>query len=106
MFDVQVIEKKIVYEEMTKEREEGTMSRRFITAALSITCLTMMSLLAQPQQRVYQRPSPSTRPAILRLDSPANLFCNRVEACNPEKPTTNSVSRRNIELVCARFTSN
>jgi len=103
MFDVQVIEKKIVYEEMTNEREEGTMSRRFITAALSIMCLTMMSLLAQAQQRVYQRPSPSTRPAILRLETRANLFRNSVEAWNQENATTTYGSSENINVLARDF---
>lgn len=56
------------------------MSKRFITAPLSIVCLTMISLLVQAQQRVYQGSSQSTRQAILRLENRANLFRNGVQA--------------------------
>ncbi len=60
------------------------MSKRFITAALSIACLTMISLLAQAQQRIYQGPNQSTRQAILRLENRANLFRNSVQAWSQE----------------------
>src|SRR5258706_13279538 len=88
---------------MTNEREEGTMSRRFITAALSIMCLTMMSLLAQAQQRVYQRPSPSTRPAILRLETRANLFRNSVEAWKQENGNTTFGRSAKINVLARDF---
>ncbi len=63
------------------------MSRRFFAAALSIMCLTMISLLAQAQQRVYQGPSQSTLQAILRLENRANLFRNSVQAWSQENAT-------------------
>src|SRR6266478_8666955 len=66
------------------ERRKETMSRRFFAAASSIMCLTMISLLAQAQQRVYQGPSQSTRQAILRLENRANLFRNSVQAWSQE----------------------
>src|SRR5258708_40121556 len=87
----------------TNEREEGTMSRRFITAALSIMCLTIMSLLAPAQQRVYQPPSPSTRPAILRLETRANLFRHSVEAWNQENATTTYGSSANTTVLARDF---
>ncbi|HXI61956.1 MAG TPA: hypothetical protein VNF70_04570, partial [Pyrinomonadaceae bacterium] len=58
------------------------MSRRFITAALSIMCLTMISLLAQAQRRVYQAPNQVTRQTILRLENRANFFRNSIPAAS------------------------
>src|SRR5258706_14872924 len=62
------------------ERRKETMRKRLIAAASSIVCLTMLSLGAEAQQRVYQGPSQSTRQAILRLENRANLFRNGVQA--------------------------
>src|SRR5712671_2564002 len=79
------------------------MRRRFITAALSIMCLTMISVLAQAQQRIYQGPSQSTRQAILRLENRANLFRNSVQASSQENASQTYGSSEDINILVRDF---
>jgi len=82
------------------------MSRRFFTAALSILCLTMMSLLVQAQQRVYRGPNQSARQAILRLENRANLFRNSVQAWSQENASATYGSNEDINGLVRDFNDN
>ena len=56
------------------------MTRRFITAPLSIVCLMIAAMVAQAQQpRPYRGTYASVRQTILRLENRANLFRNSIE---------------------------
>ena len=56
------------------------MTRRLITAPLSIVCLLIAGLFAQAQeQRPYRGTYSSVRQVILRLENRANLFRNSME---------------------------
>jgi hypothetical protein len=91
--------------------EGGTMSRRFFTAALSIMCLTMMSLLVQAQQRVYRGANQrgtnqSARQAILRLENRANLFSNSIETWSRDNSSATYGSTGDINLLVRDFNDN
>ncbi len=87
------------------------MSRRFFTAALSIMCLTMMSLLVQAQQRVYRGANQrgtnqSARQAILRLDNRANLFRNSIETWSRDNSSATYGNSGDINLMVRDFNDN
>jgi YmgG-like glycine-zipper protein len=82
------------------------MSGRFITAALSIISLTMIGMLAQAQQTVYQGPSQSTRQAILRLENRANLFRNSVQAWSQANASQTYGSGEDINVLVGDFNNN
>src|SRR2546430_10921013 len=63
-----------------RTRRAQIMTRRLITAPLSIVCLLIAGLLAQAQQqRPYRGTYISVRQIILRLENRANLFRNSME---------------------------
>lgn len=82
------------------------MRRRFFTAALSVMCLTMMSLLVQAQQRVYRGTNQSARQAILRLENRANLFRNSVQAWSQQNAGTTYGSSEDINVMVRDFNDN
>src|SRR5437764_1862895 len=56
------------------------MSRRLLTAPLSLACLVLCAVMAQAQpQRAYRGSYQSVRQTILRLENRANLFRNGVD---------------------------
>jgi hypothetical protein len=80
------------------------MSRRFFTAALSIVCLTMISLLAQAQQRrVYRGTNQSVRQLILRLENRSNLFRNSVQTWTQQNSNPIYGSNEDINVLARDF---
>src|SRR5258708_36728319 len=84
------------------ERRKETMSRRFITTALSIMSLTMISLFAQAQQRIYQGPSQSTQQAILRLQNTSKYLPQNSQPFVQQNPTHTQYIKTRIKHHSAR----
>jgi hypothetical protein len=83
--------------------EGEEMSRRVFTAALSIMCLTMMSLLGQAQQRVYRGPNQSAHQAILRIENRANLLRNSVQVWSQRNSSPTYGSGQDINVLVRDF---
>jgi hypothetical protein len=75
------------------------MRRSICKAALSILCLTTMSILSQAQQRVYKGTNLSARQAILRLENRANIFRNSIQTWSQRTAGGTYTSSRDINVV-------
>ena len=79
------------------------MRKRFVTGALSIVCLVLLSLSAQAQRRVSRGTNQSVRQVVLRIENRTSLFRNSVRIWSERNSAQTYGGNEDINLFVRDF---